>query len=66
MLVNEQLMRICEEILKEDIAGENFGNLLIETGVKLEDQEWDIPNKLLEKSNEVSHLIGGRDVKTIH
>ncbi len=66
MLVNEQLMRICEEIIKEDVAGESFGNLLIETGVKLEDQEWDIPNKLLGKSDELSHLIGGRDYKIVH
>ena len=66
MLLNQHLKMLCEAILKGSIENENFNNLLVSTGVKLDDKEWDIANKLLEKSDEMSHAIGGKDKKIIH
>lgn len=66
MLLNYHLKRLCEAILNDAVGNERFGNMLVEAGVKLEEKEWDIPNKLLVKSNEISHAVGGKDHKTIH
>ncbi len=66
MLIDQDLIRLCEAILNDSISSEGFGNLLVQTGVKLEDNEWDIANKLLGKSEEMTHAIGGKDHKTVH
>ena len=66
MLLNRHLMRLCQAILDVAVNSENFGNMVVEAGVKLEEKEWDVPNKLLEKSEEISHTVGGKDRKTIH
>lgn len=66
MLLNRHLMRLCQAILNDTVNSENFGNMLVEAGVRLEEKEWDVPNKLLEKSEEISNAVGGRDRKTVH
>ena len=66
MLLNNHLKRLCEAILNDTVGNQSFGDLLVEAGVKLEEKEWDIANKLLEKSDEISHVVGGKDRKTIH
>ncbi len=66
MLFNHHLKRICEAILNDSVEDERFGDLLVEAGIKLEEKEWDVANKLLGKSQEISHAIGGREKKTIH
>lgn len=64
MLFNENLKRLCMAILSNSIGSEKFGHMLVEAGIKL-NEEWDIPNKLLSKSEEISHAAGGKNVKII-
>ncbi|PIR16837.1 MAG: hypothetical protein COV46_06725 [Deltaproteobacteria bacterium CG11_big_fil_rev_8_21_14_0_20_49_13] len=59
-------MRLCHAILNDTVNSENFGNMLVEAGVRLEEKEWDVPNKLLEKSEEIKNAVGGKDRKTVH
>ena len=66
MLLNHHLRRLCEAILNDSVEGKAFGDLLVEAGVRLEEKEWDIANKLLEKSEEISHAVGGKEKKTVH
>jgi len=66
MLLNEHLKRICEAILNDTIENEKFGNLIVEAGVRLDDKEWDITNNLLKKSDEISHVVGGRETRIVH
>lgn len=66
MLLNQHLKRLCEAILKGSVESENFNNLLVSAGVKLDDKEWDVANKLLEKSDEMTLAMGGKDKKVIH
>ncbi len=57
------------EILNNSIVSEKFGNLLVEAGLHIDDmqeKEWDIANKLLGKSDEISHAAGGKERKVIH
>ncbi len=69
MLLNHHLKMLCVAILNERIGNENFGNLLVEAGLKLDnldEKEWDIANKLLGKGEEISHAVGGLDKRTVH
>lgn len=66
MLIDEKLIKLCDAILNDNVASESFGTLLVEAGVKLEDNEWDVANKLLGKREEITHVLGGSDNKTFH
>ncbi len=66
MLLNPHLRRLCEAILTDSIGNKDFGDMVVAAGVKLEEKEWDIANKLLEKSEEICHAAGGRDKRTVH
>ncbi|MBI2092013.1 MAG: hypothetical protein HYY43_00815 [Deltaproteobacteria bacterium] len=66
MLINQHLLRLCRAILNNTVGNINFGNMLVEAGIKLDEKEWDIANKLLEKSEEISHVTGGKDKKMVH
>jgi len=49
-------MALCIEIAKGDIGGERFNQLLLETGVYLDDVEWEYANRLLGKSDQLRTL----------
>lgn len=66
MLVNDHLKKLCEAILNDAVGNENFGDLVVEAGIKLDDKEWDVANRLLGKSDEISHAVGGITKKTVH
>lgn len=66
MLLDENLKKLCEAILNDSIGNENFGNLVIESGIKLDDTEWDIANELLKKSDEMNHAVGGQQEPLVH
>ncbi len=40
--------------------------MVVAAGLKLEDKEWDVANKLLKKSEEISRAVGGLDKRTVH
>jgi hypothetical protein len=68
-MLNSQLKRLCEAILNDTVASQSFGDLLAEAGVSIDnlgEKEWDIANKLLVKSEEISHAAGGRENKIVH
>ena len=50
------LMALCIEIAKGDIGGERFNQLLLETGVYLDDVEWEYANRLLGRSDQLRTL----------
>ena len=50
------LRDLCIAIAKGDIGGQRFNNLLLEAGVILDDEEWDIANRLLGKSDQMMSL----------
>lgn len=66
MLLNPHLRRLCEAILTDSTDRKDFGDMVVAAGVKLEEKEWDIANKLLEKSEEICHAAGGRDKRIVH
>jgi len=41
---------LCVEIAKGELRGARFTYLLLETGVYLDEMEWDVANKLLGQS----------------
>jgi len=69
MLTDQRLIRLCRAIINDDVNGDEFGNMLVEAGVRLDDlkeKEWDVANNLLKKSDEIRHASGGKDNKIIH
>ena len=53
----ERVLRdLCIAIAKGDIGGNRFNELLLETGVYLDDVEWEFANRLLGKSDQVMAL----------
>lgn len=52
MQKEERILRdLCIAIAKGDIGGDRFNELLLETGVILDEMEWECANKLLGKSD---------------
>lgn len=52
MQKEERVLRdLCIAIAKGDIGGSRFNELLIETGVYLDEVEWECANRLLGKSD---------------
>jgi len=45
---------LCKEVINQNVNGDKFTSLLIETGIKLESPEWEVANKILEKGDEVN------------
>ena len=69
MLTDQRLIRLCRAIINDDVNGDEFGNMLVEAGVRLDDlkeKEWDVANNLLKKSDAIRHASGGKDNKIIH
>lgn len=53
----ERILRdLCIEIAKGDIGGHRFNQLLLETGILLDDLEWEAANRLLGKSDQIMAL----------
>lgn len=53
----ERVLRdLCIEIAKGEIGGHRFNELLIETGVFLDEHEWQVANKILGLSDQMSCL----------
>ena len=50
------LRELCLEIAYGNVAGEKFNDLLVKTGVMLDDREWAITTRLLEKTEQIDHL----------
>jgi hypothetical protein len=46
----QMLRELCLEIATGDIASERFTRLLYETGIQLDDHEWDAANRVLSQS----------------
>ncbi len=54
----ERVLRdLCIEIAKGQIGGGRFNRLLIESGVFLDDREWEMANKLLGLSDQVTQSM---------
>ena len=48
---SEVLLReLCLEIASGDVGGERFTRLLLETGIALNEAEWDAANRVLSRS----------------
>ncbi len=57
MQKEERALRdLCIAIAQGEIGGHRFNELLLEAGVILDDQEWDIANRLLGKSDQMMSL----------
>lgn len=50
------LRELCFEVVRGNVGGQRFNDLLIKAGVFLDDHEWTVTNKLLEESEKVDHL----------
>lgn len=51
------LRELCLEVVKGNVGGARFNDLLIKTEVSLEDHEWEVTNRLLLESEEIDHLM---------
>jgi hypothetical protein len=50
----ERILRdLCIEIAKGEIGGDRFNQLLLETGIYLDEYEWEAANRLLGKSDQI-------------
>lgn len=52
------LRELCLEVARGNVGGQRFNDLLIKTGIILDDHEWVITNRLLEESEQIDHLAG--------
>ena len=58
MTLQEKLLRrLCIEIALNQIGGNRFNELLIELGIILDEQEWDVANKLLGRSTQLMNWV---------
>ena len=53
----ERVLRdLCIEIAKGEIGGWRFNELLIQTGIYLDELEWEVANRLLGQSDRILSL----------
>ena len=50
------LRELCLEVVQGNVGSERFNDLLIKTGIFLDDHEWFMTNRLLETSERVDYL----------
>ncbi len=50
------LRELCLEVAYGNVGGKRFNDLLIKTGVFLDDHEWSMTNKLLEEGEKIDYL----------
>ena len=54
----ERILRdLCIEIARGEIRGSRFNELLIATGIYLDDHEWEAANRLLSQSDRLTSLV---------
>ncbi|MBU4484771.1 hypothetical protein KKA47_05065 [bacterium] len=53
------------EVIDDHVDSENFNRLLIETGVSLEGEQWDIANHIKIREEEMMSSLG-RNRDTVH
>lgn len=51
------LLDLCLEIARGNIGGERFNQLLLETGIYLDEWEWEQANRLLGQSDQMLSMI---------
>lgn len=51
------LRELCIEIARGNVGGARFNELLIQSGIVLDELEWDQANRLLGKSEEMLSLV---------
>ncbi|MBI1908582.1 MAG: hypothetical protein HYS22_00195 [Deltaproteobacteria bacterium] len=51
---NPLLHQLCIELALGNVGGKRFNDLLIQTGILLDEYEWEAANKILEKSEEMT------------
>ena len=56
--MDHHLKELCMAVIDDNINGDKFTHLLIETGIRLESFEWDIANKMLVKCDEIKTTLG--------
>lgn len=54
------LRRLCMEVLNDNVLSQQFNELLIETGVCLESDEWNVANRMLGLADEILLAVGGK------
>jgi hypothetical protein len=54
--MSEDFKELCLEIVQDNVVGQKFNDLLIKTGVCLDEEEWSVANRLLLESEEMGHL----------
>lgn len=52
------LLRLCLEVIKDNIQSQEFNELLLETGISLDNPEWEITNKMLSMAEDVLMTLG--------
>ena len=58
MKTRERLFReLCLEIARGEIGGDRFNKLLIQTGVTLEEKEWDTANRIIGRSLQLLNWV---------
>ncbi|MBI2981867.1 MAG: hypothetical protein HYY44_06205 [Deltaproteobacteria bacterium] len=58
MTLQEKLLRrLCVEIALNQIGGKRFNELLIETGIFLDEKEWDVANRILGQSAQLMNWV---------
>ena len=50
------LLELCVEVARGNVGGERFNDLLLKTGVLLDDYEWQVATRLLEETEKVDCL----------
>ena len=56
MYIDPKIKELCLEIILGDVGSARFNDLLLETGISLDDGEWEATNKILSKSEEMFSL----------
>jgi len=51
------LRELCLELVQGNVGGERFNDLLVKTGIFLDESEWMMTNRLLEKCEQTDHLM---------
>jgi hypothetical protein len=63
--MDPSLMAMCLEVLDGDVDSDHFADLLIETGVNIDQFQWSVANRLLEEGQMINSL-SKRFGKTVH
>lgn len=65
MELNKKLTALCLEIVAGDVGSDRFTHLLFQTGVHLDNAEWDVANRILGKGDQIISQLG-HNSRTLH